>query len=375
MNLLSLLRRRGNAQLSFERRRDIYESLASKAESETPLSRALLMLYNNESADGDRETPASRCLLRWYQSVGGLIAGGDVMLLADASAGDLPVMERQFIRIGEMGRAARGKDSALAVGFAAAGKYAAAINQLQTIARSAWRAPLIGVIQFFVFIEISVRLVRFEASTFTGLRNTWPPLVELYFSACNWLAAWGWIFPIAALAGLIAVAYSLPRWTGPTREWLDRHAPIYSDYRRLHGAQSMSAIAYLLACRTTPALAVAALLDQASPWLRSYLDRIYLHLTTESGSLPMALLSAGGVFPDPNVCRALRDHESSGQFAADASRLLERENAQITMALERRIKKIAGRVLNFTLAVLLLFTLGEANFQLTISFGNPGMGF
>lgn len=356
-------------RVSFRDRLGFYETMASKVERGVPLPRALEMAYNSASRDGERESWLSRLYLSWQHQVGGE-ASGRVRLLAEATEGALPDLERQFVRIGEVGRSASEAttNDSLARGLRSAARYAIALNELKKVALKAWITPTLSFATAAFSIGLSAWSANMQVENFSQMfHGRLPAFVGFYAGLCAWLVHWGLVVPFGAAVVALVAWWSLPRWTGAVRHWFDLHLPVYAQYRRLQGVQALIGVAYLIACDATPAGAVGALLDTASDWLRSYLDPVYRHLTQESGSLPMALWEAGGQFPDEHICRSLRDFDDSGKFAEDAVKTLDRETDRALDSIKLQIQGLAFTILAMMLAILAFFFIADLAFELSLN--------
>lgn len=87
-------------------------------------------------------------------------------------------------------------------------------------------------------------------------------------------------FLIYGVPGILLAGYfwSLPRWTGPMRNKLDRHVP-YSIYRDLKASEFLVSLAAMSQANTATFDAVCLLEQGATPWMRWHLARIRLSLT------------------------------------------------------------------------------------------------
>ncbi|MEO9387016.1 type II secretion system F family protein [Chromobacterium phragmitis] len=88
---------------------------------------------------------------------------------------------------------------------------------------------------------------------------------------------WYLIYGVPACL-LVAYFWSLPRWTGPMRNRLDRRLP-YSIYRDLKASEFLVSLAAMSQAHTATFDAVCLLEQGATPWMRWHLARIRVSLT------------------------------------------------------------------------------------------------
>ncbi|MCD4485203.1 hypothetical protein LQR31_12015 [Chromobacterium vaccinii] len=105
----------------------------------------------------------------------------------------------------------------------------------------------------------------------------------LYYLSAAIRDFWFLIYGLPVLLGF-AYFWSLPRWTGPLRNRLDRHLP-YSVYRDLKASEFLVSLAALSQANTAVFDAVMLLERGATPWMRWHLARIRISLTANRSIL------------------------------------------------------------------------------------------
>jgi type II secretory pathway component PulF len=110
----------------------------------------------------------------------------------------------------------------------------------------------------------------------------------------------GMIYCLVVLAILVAALfYSMPRWSGNVRVWLDRYPP-YSIYRLITGCGFLVAFSSLQAAGFTVERSLARLATDAKPWLRQRIDDMLFGV--KSGlNVGEAMKNAGYRFPSEEI--------------------------------------------------------------------------
>lgn len=98
---------------------------------------------------------------------------------------------------------------------------------------------------------------------------------------------------------IIAFSWSLPRWDGSIRIWLDKTVP-YSIYRNIQGASWMIAFSALLKSGMPIKDCLQLMIPNSAPWLKNRLKKTLRHIGA-GADLGMALHKSGYDFPDREV--------------------------------------------------------------------------
>ena len=83
-----------------------------------------------------------------------------------------------------------------------------------------------------------------------------------------------WIYvSVLVVAGISALIWSLPRWTGDTRDFVDK-LPFFAIYRSYNSAAFMIALSSLLNSGIPIDSALARIKTNVSPWMASHINRM-----------------------------------------------------------------------------------------------------
>ncbi|HEX7386155.1 MAG TPA: hypothetical protein VF285_02630 [Castellaniella sp.] len=198
-------------------------------------------------------------------------AGGDLYL---TWRGCLPADELALIR------AAQSFGNTRLLGcFRALANHLSLLLQAQ---RLLWSTLGVAAVALLV---VSLLWMALPLWTVPALEQAFQGLPEAYqgdwthalFSVARFLRDWGFVGPLAACAALSATWYALPRAQGPFRRVLDRYGP-WRLYRQVQALRAVALIGILLQVESGRSIqlrsVVVLFVQQASPWLASYLDRM-----------------------------------------------------------------------------------------------------
>ena len=153
----------------------------------------------------------------------------------------------------------------------------------------------------------SVLVLALPAWTVPSLRQAFQGLPPEYlggtaralFSSAGWLRNWGPALPVSVIAVAGWLLYALPRGCGGWRRRLDRHG-LWRLYRQVQALRLLALVAILLqpgaggSHQFRPV--VALFLNQASPWLAMYLQRVVRRI--DQGMAGAVALDVGLLDPD-----------------------------------------------------------------------------
>lgn len=289
-------------------------------------------------------------------------------ILRDIEAGIARAQTHQRIRRYVVGAEALvfkslGKTEAEGI-FRAAARLAAQQNKLSAALRSALAMPvmLIG-LMFIIAYIMGTQL--FPAMEELGDVQNWPWYARMTSNMTQWFVghvAWV-IAPIVALA--VWIAWLLPNWTNGARKYADRFAP-FSLYKLQQGTAFVFTVIELgrMGQTLSPVL-LNGMAEDANPYLRSRMETIAGHLSTQRFGVSMQ--RAGQGFPAPDlvtVCVALDGTNGwIERFAKFLDRWLE--------LLEARVKEqvaVLNAALMVALAVILAGVAGSMLPLLTLTF-------
>ncbi|TES62211.1 hypothetical protein E2P84_42410 [Burkholderia cepacia] len=138
---------------------------------------------------------------------------------------------------------------------------------------------------FHVFMALQAFLVqaRLEKAVVRYLKpDEIPALAHVFFTTASVIRTY-WPLWLVFLAGLVAlIIWSLPRYTGRMRPWLDRNVIFYTMYRDFRGAaflKALGSVTRLYGGRVVQLNdALLRMRMFAYPWLRWHIDQILKNL-------------------------------------------------------------------------------------------------
>ncbi len=131
------------------------------------------------------------------------------------------------------------------------------------------------------------------------------PLKGLAYLSLFVSSSWFWVFLVGIILIVLLFFWSLPRFTGPIRAFLDKYPP-FSLYRILVGARTLQALASLMSSgySVPRALEILESLSRRSPWLSERFNATLYHLRSGE-QLGVAFELTKLHFPDPELIEDL----------------------------------------------------------------------
>jgi type II secretory pathway component PulF len=220
-------------------------------------------------------------------------------------------------------------------------------RELRSVLAGALAMPLIGLAAAVVLFLVYGGKIFPEFAKVYPMRF-WPDFNRDVASVAMFLAGPGGLAILAALLALIAAyLWSLDRWTGRVRTWMDDHVLPYSAVRDLRGIGLLMALATLLRNRVSLRDAVVRMGESGSRWMAWHADAILEGAATRYASDPVAALGTG-VLSDPLYFRLIDYGKVSGLQLPD---LLLRAARDEAAALKRRLERLARVLTVVTLLV------------------------
>ncbi len=286
-------------QFSGKAKLSVYRKLVKYLRSGVSLPHALDILWEFASDDGAKPKKALAIVLNsWRQSV------REGITLGDAVAGWVPEKDRLVISSGE---AAGSLDVALenAIFIHMGGK------KIGAAIKSAFAYPIVLILVCIVFMYIvSNQLVP----AFDAIRpkEEWTGTGASLATLADFLDKY--LIPIGAsfMAVVVAVLYSLSRWTGPIRKRLDQYAP-YSLYRLSVGSGFLLSMSAMIKAGIPVPKALHLLRKDASPYYKERLTGT-LSVLRNGKNFGEALHETGFQFPDKESVNDIRAYASLGGF-------------------------------------------------------------
>lgn len=179
------------------------------------------------------------------------------------------------------------------------------VDRIASAIRTALFTPAVYMVALYAVIWVIGRYVMPELTAVVPgkqLTGSMAVMAGIGDFANSWWAA---LPVILGVAGMYAVSFSLPRWTGKNRIHAERFFP-YSLYRDIKGYAWLMSFTAMLRTGMTDVQILKRQQEYASPWLKERLRAI--HGRMDNGdSLPDALMSKGGngmppfEFPNPDI--------------------------------------------------------------------------
>lgn len=190
------------------------------------------------------------------------------------------------------------------------GKLPEALNltaKLNRMSGAMTKEALSGLVQPVLSILILYYFVRFlsnqvtssfgnmlKGHPLTGIAAATMKMGAIAQSNGIWLI-FGSLFALAIL-----VSWSLPRWRGKVRTFLDKAIPPYTIYRRIQGATWLISYAALLESGMESKQVLKQIQQTASPWLGERLETVQLALA-KGRNIGEALRLSGYGFPSVDI--------------------------------------------------------------------------
>jgi len=167
------------------------------------------------------------------------------------------------------------------------------------------------VLSFGVMFLFGTKIIPAFTSAASGGAQ-WTGMAGLMIAVAEFVRSY--IFLVAAgvmgLAGL--VVFSLPRWNGRLRVFLDRFAP-YSIYRTIEGASWIISLASLVHSGLRIERSIEQLMSNSSPWSRLRMAAILQGLKTGQ-NIGQSMASTGYDFPDREIIADINVYSARSGF-------------------------------------------------------------
>ncbi len=303
------------AQFSGKARLRIYRKMSRLQKNGISMPDALRTMWNHESQDGKKKTkPAAMALEAWRKQ----IENGKI--LGIAVQGWVPENDRIVIEAGERaGSLAQALDDAIF------------IYQGQKRIKQALIAGLAyPIVLFFTAIGLLTLVGTNIVPTFESIlpRDRWTGAG----ASMALLADFVNVAMIPALVGLafliVAIIWSMPRWTGRARVRMDRFPP-YSLYKLVQGSGFLLSFATMVKAGIKTTDALRLMQRDASAWLTERLSKT-LNIMNNGANIGEALFRSRLEFPDQETANDLRTYAGLDKFD-EALVVIGRENLEETV--------------------------------------------
>jgi type II secretory pathway component PulF len=283
---LELNRRWARVQLTTHARLRLYRKIAKMLANGLPLLKILEELELRASHEGRKPNePLALTLADWRAAVQN---GG---MLAEAMAWWVPHTEQMIVMAGEQS----GRLEAALLNVCAVVQYSRRIRAA-IVGGLTYPAVIVAMTIGYVYLFGELVIPRF-ASIVSPER--WHGVAASLYALSRFVQG-GMIWCVALLVAFVAlVVYSMPRWSGRARIWLDRYPP-FSVYRLVTGCGFLVAFSSLQQAGFTVERSLARLGADAKPWLAQRIDDMLFGV--KSGvNVGEAMKNAGYGFPSREI--------------------------------------------------------------------------
>jgi type II secretory pathway component PulF len=283
---LDLNRRWARMQLTSQARLRFYRKIAKMLANGLPLLRILEDLEMRASREGRKpKEPLALALADWR----GIVQNGGT--LAEAMAWWVPHTEQMIVMAGEQS----GRLETALLNVCAIVQYSRRIRTA-IVAGLAYPAVIVAMTIGYVYLFGALVIPHFTALVSP---EHWHGVARSLYSLSCFVQS-GMLYCLVLFAALVMVLlYSMPRWSGRVRVWLDRFAP-YSVYRLITGSGFLVAFSSLQQAGYTVERSLDRLAADAKPWLRQRIDDMLFGV--KSGvNVGVAMKNAGYDFPSKEI--------------------------------------------------------------------------
>ena len=158
--------------------------------------------------------------------------------------------------------------------------YAANLAQRKSMVRAVTLPLIMPGVTFLVLIAI---LFFFKNVIYADMikgvpLKYWPSYGQFAYSVLEFSTGFGGACVLAAVLGLATwVGWSLPNYTGPGRDWLDRKVPPYTLFAQMDLISSVTAICSMIQANIADTVALNKVASNGSAWMTYQMDKIRAH--------------------------------------------------------------------------------------------------
>jgi hypothetical protein len=255
------------------------------------------------------------------------------------------------------------KEDAVRRGFELAEMAASAKRTLSTQTGLQMAYPTFLLVYLYVFC------MMFGGAIYPQILETkpleqWPPAGQLLYHFDTFCYEYWWVSVALVMALIFGYFSSLKRWTGPTRNQLDRMPLLWRNRRDLRAALLIVSLAGLFDSNLTLRVALDRLLKTADPWMRWHLSAMNRRLTARPHE-PMRALDTG-IF-SLMIVDTITDAAGRDQFES-AIKSLGRDSLDRVVEAVKRNARITHYLL-MGIAVILFLTVGVGSYVMTGAVG------
>ena len=332
---LDVNRRWARLQLTTQARLRLYRKIAKMLANGLPLLKILEELEMRASHEGRKPSePLALTLADWR----GIVQNGG--MLAEAMAWWVPHTEQMIVMAGEQS----GRLEASLLNVCAVVQYG---RRIRTAIVGGLTYPAVIVAMTIGYVYLFGKLVIPRFASIVSPEH-WHGVAKSLYTLSNFVQG-GMLYCLAVLlALLVALFYSMPRWAGRLRVWLDRFPP-YSIYRLITGCGFLVAFSSLQQAGFTVERSLDRLGADARPWLRQRIDDMLFGV--KSGvNVGEAMKNAGYGFPSEEIVDDLCVYAEYKGFAEALHSLASEWMSEGVETIEAQMRVVNG----FAIVVLAL---------------------
>lgn len=247
-------------------RGDWYEALGKTAKDDLPLFEVLGRMQGEFDKTKHPLGPVVRELLFRLKGFGAERKGAARRTLGTELRGLVPDNEAMLIQAGVMSGDTSG-------GLYNAAELVAKQGRLMSAVMGSLFKPL-GYFLALVGLLLYFSLKLLPSIAKNKPRTKWPPDAQLL----GWVADHIWLVTGGMVGGLLGfvvfIGWLAPRWTGPRREWFDRHVFPFTLIGSINGASLLTSLAGYISAGVPFNDALANIKASASPYMAWQSDRL-----------------------------------------------------------------------------------------------------
>lgn len=326
----------------------VYRQIATMLVNGLPLVRVLDDLYQRASARGRKPSePLAIAMFEWKRAV------QNGRTLSEGMADWVPRAERLLVQAGE-------QSGRLEASLASAADVVQTSRKIRAAVAGGAAYPMLVLISILGYIYLFGAKVVPEFARLSDPSH-WQGAAGSLYVMSLWVRQWMPAALIAGLAGILVVAYALPRWRGSSRLWVERLPP-FSIYRLISGSSFLMAFSALLAAGITVEKALYRQCEFAGPWLRERLEGALLGV--KSGlNCGEALRHAGYGFPSAEIVDDLCVYSEYRGFPEVLQRLATEWMEEGVMRISVQMKLANGVAISLLTLVIAWLAIGMFSIQ------------
>lgn len=330
---------RGWARLQFtaHARLRLYRKIAKMLSNGLPLLKVLEELEMRASHEGRKPNEAEAVVLSDWRRV--VQNGG---MLSEAMQWWVPHTEQMIVMAGE-------QSGRLELALSTVSAVVTSGRRIRTAIVGGLTYPLVIFVMTIGYLYLFGKLVipRFEMIVSP---ERWHGVAHSLYTMSRFVQG-GMIYCVILVVLLmVALFYSMPRWTGNARVIVDRYPP-YSVYRLIVGCGFLVAFSSLQAAGFTVEKSLNRLADNAQPWLRERIDDMLFGV--KSGlNVGEAMKNTGYRFPSTEIVDDLCVYAEYNGFTEALHALADEWMQEGVTIIEAQMRIINGIAI-ITLALVL----------------------